>query len=71
MDLTIHLMLYRSVQDIMQHDSGWVTQTYHLPSSLPDYRHLTLRSIEVAAVAPKVLPQPAASGGCLGYLGSW
>ena len=60
----------------MQHSSGWLTLYYRLPSRLPDFSCLTLRSIEVAAVAPvdppttplAELPEPLVDP-CLGYVG--
>lgn len=45
-------MLCRCSQETVHHSNGWLTRIYRLPSHLPDYSHLTLRSIEVAAVAP-------------------
>lgn len=52
----------------MQHSSGWLTLYYRLPSRLPDFSYLTLRSIEVAAVAPVNPPEPRIDP-CLGYVG--
>ena len=50
--------------------NGWVTVDYHLPSHLPDFAHLTLRSMEVAAVTPtNSLMATQASDTCLGYVG--
>ena len=63
----------RGVQETAHHSNGWQTLYYRLPSHLPDFSHLTLRSIEVTAVAPAV---PSASPAaltplepCLGYVG--
>lgn len=62
----------RSTEETVQHSNGWLTQYYRLPSHLPDYAHLTLRSIEVAAVAPAdaaAAITPAHT--CLGYVGMY
>lgn len=60
----------RDVQDVVHHTTGWITLYYRLPSHLPDFSHLTLRSMEVAAVAPAT-PPASLDGPCfaLGYVG--
>ena len=67
---------HRAVKERVQRSSGWLTLYYRLPSHLPDFSCLTLRSIEVAAVAPANPPAtlsndpPAPSDDpCLGYVG--
>jgi len=54
----------------VRHSNGWQTLYYRLPSHIPDYAHLTLRSIEVAAVTP-VKPDAVitSADNCLGYVG--
>ena len=60
----------RNVDKVEQHSDGWCSVQYNLPSHLPDFQHLTLRSIEVAAVTPAHhQPDPSASHVCLGYVG--
>lgn len=62
--------MHRCEENTLQHSNGWLTLYYRLPSHLPDYAHLTLRSIEVAAVAP-VKPDAVitSADNCLGYVG--
>lgn len=62
--------MHRCEESTLQHGNGWVTLYYRLPSHLPDYAHLTLRSIEVAAVTP-VKPDAVitSADNCLGYVG--
>ena len=51
------------MEETVPHANGWLTLYYRLPAHLPDFSHLTLRSMEVAAVAPAILapitPTPA------------
>jgi hypothetical protein len=62
--------MHRCEERTVQHSNGWLTLYYRLPSHLPDFAHLTLRSIEVAAVTP-VKPDAAiiSADNCLGYVG--
>ncbi len=62
--------MHRCEERTLQHSSGWQTLYYRLPSHLPDYAHLTLRSIEVAAVSP-VKPDAVVTSvdDWLGYVG--
>ena len=62
--------MHRCEERTVQHSNGWLTLYYRLPSHLPDYAHLTLRSIEVAAVTP-VKPDAVitSADNCLGYVG--
>ncbi len=60
----------RCAEEAVQHSSGWLTLFYRLPSHLPDYAHLTLRSVEVAAVmAATSTPGTPCADACLGYVG--
>ncbi|KAL0029243.1 hypothetical protein WJX79_005154 [Trebouxia sp. C0005] len=67
---TAHIPLERFEARTVQHSTGWLTLYYRLPSHLPDYAHLTLRSIEVAAVTP-IKPDAVitSADNCLGYVG--
>ena len=62
----------RAFEERVHHSNGWLTLYYRLPSRLPDFTCLTLRSIEVAAVAPATPaahpPAPPVDP-CLGYVG--
>ena len=62
--------MHRCEENTLQHSNGWLTLYYKLPAHLPDYAHLTLRSIEVAAVTP-VKPDAVITSAdtCLGYVG--
>lgn len=62
--------MHRFEARTVQHSTGWLTLYYRLPSHLPDYAHLTLRSIEVAAVTP-IKPDAVitSADNCLGYVG--
>lgn len=64
------LELERDVGKLEPHSNGWCSLQYNLPSHLPDFQHLTLRSIEVAAVTPAHLQHnTSAPDVCLGYVG--
>ncbi|KAL0046963.1 hypothetical protein WJX82_003119 [Trebouxia sp. C0006] len=67
---TSHIPVEQCEERTVQHSNGWLTLYYRLPSHLPDFAHLTLRSIEVAAVTP-VKPDAAiiSADNCLGYVG--
>ena len=58
----------RDVEEEVHHSNGWCTLYYRLPSHLPDFSCLTLRSMEVAAVAT-ANPPANPVGPCLGYVG--
>ena len=62
--------MHRCEKRTVQHSNGWLTLYYRLPSHLSDYAHLTLRSIEVAAVT-HVKPDAVitSADNCLGYVG--
>ena len=60
----------RNVDKVEQHSNGWCSLQYNLPSHLPDFQHLTLRSIEVAAVTPADVDHHTSEpDACLGYVG--
>lgn len=67
---TAHIPVEQCEENTLQHSNGWLTLYYRLPAHLPDYAHLTLRSIEVAAVTP-VKPDAVITSAdtCLGYVG--